>query len=116
MQVKQGSWFAPLQHLRGQLSGILSNPPYIARHVMPSLQVRVQSRSHGAALRGCLILVLKASMLQAEVRVHEPSSALEGGNSEGLDCLQEICSNAAEYLVPGGFIGLETGGLASLVV
>ena len=42
MQVKQGSWFAPLQHLRGQLSGILSNPPYIAQHVMPSLQVSVQ--------------------------------------------------------------------------
>ena len=57
------------------------------------------------------MLVLNSSMLQAEVRVHEPSSALEGGDSEGFKCLQEICSEAAEYLVPGGFVGLETGGV-----
>ena len=50
------------------------------------------------------------------MRVHEPSSALEGGDSEGLDCLQEICSEVAEYLVPGGFIGLETGGLFGMAV
>lgn len=39
LQVLVGSWFEPLQHLRGQLAGIVSNPPYIPAGDLPTLQV-----------------------------------------------------------------------------
>ena len=39
LQVLVGSWFEPLQHLRGQLAGIVSNPPYIPAGNLPTLQV-----------------------------------------------------------------------------
>ena len=39
LQVLLGSWFEPLQHLRGQLAGIVSNPPYIPAGDLPTLQV-----------------------------------------------------------------------------
>lgn len=38
-QVSVGSWFEPLRHLRGQLAGVVSNPPYIPAADMPTLQV-----------------------------------------------------------------------------
>ena len=42
--------------------------------------------------------------------MHEPSGALDGGASGGLECLHAICDSAAEFLIPGGFLGLEMGG------
>lgn len=39
MQVLQGSWFEPARLLRGQLGGIVSNPPYIPEAQMATLQV-----------------------------------------------------------------------------
>lgn len=64
VQVKQGSWFEPLETLglRGSLAGLLSNPPYI-----PAVQMQG---------------------LQAEVSVHEPWSALSGGDEAGMESLQ----------------------------
>lgn len=62
VRVLQGSWFEPLQDLKRQLGGILSNPPYIPRVQMDGLQ--------------------------AEVGRHEPWSALDGGPESGLDSLQ----------------------------
>lgn len=59
----QGSWFEPLQHLKGRLGGVLSNPPYI-----PRSQIEAG--------------------LQAEVGQHEPMSALDGGPGEGMNSLQ----------------------------
>jgi release factor glutamine methyltransferase len=70
-----GSWFDPLEPLKGKLNGVVSNPPYI-----PSA------------------MVLE---LQPEVRLHEPHAALDGGN-DGLDCLRELVAIAPEYLVPHG--------------
>lgn len=63
VQVRQGSWFSPLQELQGSLGGVLSNPPYIPRSQIDE-------------------------GLQAEVGRHEPLSALDGGPGEGMDSLQ----------------------------
>ena len=65
-----------------------------------------------AALPTTLILLswIMNGGLQAEVQLHEPREALDGGDGDGLDCLREICEQAADYLVPGGFLGLEMGG------
>jgi release factor glutamine methyltransferase len=57
-----GSWFGPLSQLRGQLGGVLSNPPYIPHEEMAGLQV--------------------------EVGRHEPWGALDGGQTTGTDSLQ----------------------------
>eukprot|EP00879_Flechtneria_rotunda_P013559 GHRR01014162.1.p1 GENE.GHRR01014162.1~~GHRR01014162.1.p1 ORF type:complete len:429 (+),score=125.10 GHRR01014162.1:102-1388(+) len=84
VHVAQGSWFEPLQHLPRQLSGVLSNPPYIPHDDMSGLQV--------------------------EVGGHEPWSALDGGPGNGLGSLQVICEGARDMLAPGGFLALETAG------
>ncbi len=76
----QGSWLQPLTHLKGHLSGVVSNPPYI-----PSQQVPV---------------------LQPEVTRHEPHLALDGG-PDGLACIRHLVRSAAEYLQPGGLLLLE---------
>lgn len=75
-----GSWFEPLASVRGQLSGIVSNPPYI-----PSAQI---------------------AELQPEVAEHEPRQALDGG-ADGLDCIRAIVAGAPAYLVPGGVLLFE---------
>ncbi|MBF2026573.1 MAG: peptide chain release factor N(5)-glutamine methyltransferase [Oscillatoriales cyanobacterium C42_A2020_001] len=75
IQFYQGNWLEPLTHLKGQLSGIVSNPPYI-----PSQQVLE---------------------LQPEVTQHEPHLALDGG-TDGLDCIRHLVATAPEYLRSGG--------------
>ena len=70
-----GNWFEPIVHLKGKLSGMVSNPPYI-----PSKAVLV---------------------LQPEVTDHEPHLALDGGE-DGLDCLRHLVTTATDYLVPSG--------------
>ncbi|MGF1600689.1 MAG: peptide chain release factor N(5)-glutamine methyltransferase [Thermosynechococcaceae cyanobacterium] len=76
----QGSWLAPLTALNGQLSGIVSNPPYI-----PSAMI---------------------TELQPEVTLHEPHLALDGG-TDGLDALRHIIATAPQYLRPRGLLLLE---------
>ncbi|MBD2231040.1 peptide chain release factor N(5)-glutamine methyltransferase [Phormidium tenue] len=71
----QGSWFEPLTSYRGQISAVVSNPPYIPSALLPTLQ--------------------------PEVINHEPASALDGGN-DGLDDLRLLAALAPEFLVPGG--------------
>lgn len=71
----QGSWFEPLDTYRGQLSAVVSNPPYIPSALLPTLQ--------------------------PEVINHEPASALDGGD-DGLDDLRLLAAQATEFLVPGG--------------
>jgi len=90
VRVAQGSWFEALKRGAGgeageqaKFSGILSNPPYIGQGEM--------------------------SGLQAEVRLHEPASALASG-PDGMDDLVHIVTEAPHFLAPGGFLGLETGG------
>ncbi|NEO26154.1 MAG: peptide chain release factor N(5)-glutamine methyltransferase [Kamptonema sp. SIO4C4] len=71
----QGHWWQPLQALRGQLSGMVSNPPYI-----PSQEV---------------------VELQPEVSQHEPHLALDGG-ADGLVAIRSLIATAPQYLQSGG--------------
>lgn len=76
-----GSWFVPLESLHGQLSGMVSNPPYIPRRMI--------------------------SDLQPEVAKHEPHLALDGGE-DGLDCIRELVAVAPTYLKSGGIWLIES--------
>jgi len=71
----KGSWFTPLSSLKGKLSGIVTNPPYI-----PSPTVLT---------------------LQPEVTNHEPHLALDGG-PDGLASIKTILLNSVNHLIPGG--------------
>lgn len=71
----QGSWWEPLEFLKGQVSGMVSNPPYI-----PSSTVLT---------------------LQPEVFKHEPHLALDGG-FDGLECIRHLVETAPDYLESGG--------------
>ncbi|NEO97607.1 MAG: peptide chain release factor N(5)-glutamine methyltransferase [Symploca sp. SIO2E9] len=71
----QGFWWEPLEHLKGQLNGMVANPPYIPSGLL--------------------------SQLQPEVYCHEPHLALDGG-SDGLDCIRELIATSGDYLRPGG--------------
>ncbi|NRB07371.1 MAG: peptide chain release factor N(5)-glutamine methyltransferase [Richelia sp.] len=71
----QGSWWQPLEFLKGQFCGMVSNPPYIPSGTVPTLQ--------------------------PEVRQHEPHLALDGGKS-GLDCIHHLINVSPTYLRPGG--------------
>jgi release factor glutamine methyltransferase len=75
IQFYQGSWFAPLSHLQGNLSGMVSNPPYIPSELISSLQ--------------------------PEVVRHEPHLALDGGQ-DGLDAIRHLVAIAPAYLKPHG--------------
>lgn len=75
IQFYQGSWLEPLKPLQGQLSGIVSNPPYIPSQLVPELQ--------------------------PEVAWHEPHLALDGG-SDGLDAIRQLVDRGTTYLKPGG--------------
>ncbi|MCA2724061.1 MAG: peptide chain release factor N(5)-glutamine methyltransferase [Microcystis sp. M048S1] len=73
--LKQGSWWTTLEKWKGQISGMLSNPPYI-----PSAEILD---------------------LQIEVREHEPRLALDGGE-DGLTALRYLVATAPDYLRSGG--------------
>ncbi|BAQ62325.1 protein-N(5)-glutamine methyltransferase PrmC [Geminocystis sp. NIES-3708] len=75
-----GSWFNPINDLRNNFSGIISNPPYI-----PSK------------------MVLE---LQPEVVNHEPKIALDGGE-DGLNDIRYLIGNAPNFLINKGFLLLE---------
>jgi release factor glutamine methyltransferase len=75
IQFYQGSWWEPLTHLKGQFSGMVSNPPYIPTSTLPTLQ--------------------------PEVILHEPQLALDGG-ADGLDSIRHLIEISPSYLRPGG--------------
>jgi release factor glutamine methyltransferase len=90
IQFYQGSWWSPLGSLQGQITGMISNPPYI-----PSSQI---------------------AQLQPEVANHEPRLALDGGE-DGLNDIRYLIKTAPEYLVSGGIWLIELMiGQADLVV
>lgn len=75
IQFYEGSWWEPLDFLKGQVCGMVSNPPYI-----PSDRV---------------------STLQPEVARHEPHTALDGG-TDGLESIRHLIATAPDYLESGG--------------
>jgi len=87
VKLVHSSWFDAfkdsenMKHLR--FAGIISNPPYIPSHEISRLQPEVQ---------------------------HEPVLALDGGADSGTDCLRAICQGAAQHLLRGGILILETHG------
>ena len=67
--------------LDGVFDAVLSNPPYIATSVIPTLEKQVQ---------------------------FEPVLALDGG-ADGLDFVRKIAASAKAHLVPGGILQMEIG-------
>jgi release factor glutamine methyltransferase len=80
----EGDLLAPLagHGLEGQVTAIVSNPPYIAEAELPTLQ--------------------------PEVRLHEPRTALVGG-SRGTELHERLLNEAIPYLKPGGLLVMELG-------
>lgn len=76
----QGNMFEPLKGRKFDM--IVSNPPYIKTNMI--------------------------SILQEEVKKHEPLKALDGGR-DGLDFYRIIVDKAADYLKPDGFLFMEIG-------
>lgn len=70
------------EKVTGTYQLIVSNPPYIVRDVIPTLD--------------------------AEVREHEPVLALDGG-TDGLVFYRRIVKEAEAYLAPGGLLAFEIG-------
>jgi release factor glutamine methyltransferase len=78
-QTRKGSWFETVQ---GRFHAIVSNPPYIASSVIPTLA--------------------------PEVKMFDPPAALDGG-LDGLDAYRAIAAGAGDFLHPDGIVGLEIG-------
>lgn len=80
----QGDLFAPFKKIfrKQTFDMIVSNPPYIEKEAIPTLQ--------------------------KEIFLHEPMTALDGG-VDGLDFYRRIATEAPEYLEDGGVILLEIG-------
>jgi release factor glutamine methyltransferase len=72
-------WFSAIH---GKFHAIVSNPPYIPTRAIAGLQ--------------------------AEVRLHDPHQALDGG-ADGLEAYRVIAEGAAEHLEHGGVVVLEIG-------
>ncbi len=84
MKFAEGDLFSPLRKGIGgtKFHVIATNPPYIRRAVIPTLQ--------------------------REIAEHEPLAALDGGE-DGMDFYRRIIAEAADYLRPDGMLYLEIG-------
>lgn len=71
----QSDWWQELGFLRGKVSGMVSNPPYIPTGLIAELE--------------------------PEVCKHEPLMALDGGE-DGLGCISHLVATAPLYLHSGG--------------
>ncbi|MDJ0746666.1 MAG: peptide chain release factor N(5)-glutamine methyltransferase [Xenococcaceae cyanobacterium MO_167.B27] len=90
IQFYHGDWWSPLKHLKGKITGMVSNPPYIPSSELPQLQ--------------------------PEVFKHEPHLALDGG-TDGLDAIRYLVTASPEYLMSGGLWLIEMmAGQAKAVV
>ena len=80
VRVLTGDMFDPVKGRKFDM--IVSNPPYIRTNMI--------------------------SILQEEVKDHEPLNALDGGR-DGLDFYRTIVEKAADFLKPEGFLLVEIG-------
>jgi release factor glutamine methyltransferase len=78
----QGDLFAPISHLTERFHLIVTNPPYIDRETVDTLQ--------------------------PEVRLWEPQRALDGGQ-DGLDFYRRLLYDSPNYIRPGGWLVMEIG-------
>jgi release factor glutamine methyltransferase len=81
IQFYLGSWWEPLEAIKGKVSGIISNPPYIPSNAI--------------------------AHLQPEVTRHEPHLALDGGE-DGLDYIRHLVKTSPVYLRSGGIWLIES--------
>jgi release factor glutamine methyltransferase len=77
-----GDWFAPVRSTGSRLDMVVSNPPYIESATIKKIQ--------------------------PEICRYEPLAALDGGE-DGLACIRRIIMEAPDYIVPGGYLIIETG-------
>jgi len=75
----ESNWF---DRVTGRFDLIVSNPPYVASEELEKLP--------------------------AEIRLHEPRVALDGGR-EGLERIEGLIDDVADRLLPGGALLLEVG-------
>ena len=81
VHVAEGMWYEALPAgLRGRLTVIVSNPPYVTE--------------------------AEFSGLPTEVRDHEPAGALVAGPT-GRECLEQLVAGGLDWLEPGGALVLE---------
>ncbi len=78
----QGDLFAPVPHVAERFHLIATNPPYIARETL--------------------------STLQPEICHWEPQGALDGGQ-DGLDFYRRLLYDSPNYIRPGGWLVMEIG-------
>ena len=78
----QGDLFVPVSHLTERFHLIVTNPPYIDRETLGTLQ--------------------------PEVRHWEPQRALDGGQ-DGLDFYRRLLYDSPNYIRPGGWLVMEIG-------
>lgn len=84
-QLRQGDLADAFQDLNGQLSAVVSNPPYIPDDMVP---------------------------IYPEVHLHDPALALYGG-TDGLDLIRKVSKTAQRLLVSGGVLALEHADIQS---
>ena len=80
LQFCYGHWFNPLEHLKGKIDLIISNPPYIPKDIFKKLPKAVKN--------------------------FEPEIALIGGD-DGLEHIREIVEYAPFYLKKQGWLIIE---------
>jgi release factor glutamine methyltransferase len=78
----QGDLFEPLKGREGSLAAVVSNPPYVSSNQLKNLS--------------------------REIRLHEPSLALDGG-PDGLGVIRRIVAGAPQYLRNDGILAVEVG-------
>lgn len=81
LELREGSWFDPLEQTDSRFDLIVSNPPYIALDEMADLSPEV---------------------------LHEPRMALTD-EGDGLSCYRRICAGADSFLAPEGWVMVEIG-------
>ncbi len=84
VEILKGDLFSALSSriIKDKFQMIISNPPYISREIIKTLDSRVKD--------------------------YEPILALDGGD-DGLDFYRKIVKESPDYLVPGGMLIFETG-------